>query len=101
VPGLVLVALAAARAVDHDLGARHRVVDPVPGGKVAGHGLDAGLAVAAAAAEDPDVVPGIPQPRDDEPPEGAGAARDQDGRVDASVHRCLHVTSVVSGGSTH
>jgi hypothetical protein len=50
VPGLVLVALAAAGAVDDDLGARHRGVDAVAGGEVTGHELDAGVAVAAAAA---------------------------------------------------
>jgi hypothetical protein len=79
VPCLDLVALGAAGEVDDDLGSRHRGVDPLAGGQVTGHQLDNLRALAAVPAEDPDVAAGVPQPRDDEPPQGARAAGDQDG----------------------
>jgi hypothetical protein len=65
--------------VDDDLGALHRGVDPFAAGQVAGHQLDTRLRRTGAAAEDPDIVAGVQQPRDDQPPQGAGAAGDQNG----------------------
>ena len=68
-----------------DLGSLHRGVDPLARGQVTGHELDPSpsswlaSALAAAPAEHPDVAPGVPQPRDDQPPQGARAAGDQDG----------------------
>src|SRR6266498_3534844 len=86
VAGLVLVALAAARAMHDDLGALHRLFDPPARGQVTPHELDTLPALldtlsafAAASAEHSDDATGVEQPRDDEPPQGARAAGDQDG----------------------
>jgi hypothetical protein len=79
VPGLDLVALAGAGAVDDDPGAGHGGVDPLAGGQVAGDHLDALAELTPSAAEHADLAAGRPQSRDDQPPQGAGAAGDQDG----------------------
>jgi hypothetical protein len=72
---LDLVAVGAARQLQDDLGSRHGGLDPLAGGQVAGHQLDALPAQVAASrapvsgpAEDADAVAGVPQPRDDLPP---------------------------------
>ncbi len=51
VPGLLLVALAAARAVHDDLDSLHRGLDPLARGQVTGHELDTLLGLAAVPAE--------------------------------------------------
>ena len=79
VPRLLLVALGAARAVHDDLGALHRGVDALARGQVAGHELDALVGLVAVPAEHPNVGAGVPQLRDDEPPERARAAGDENG----------------------
>jgi hypothetical protein len=76
---LLLVALAAARAVHDDRGPLHRGCDPLARGQVTGHDLDTRPGLAAAPAEHPYRAAGVPQPRDDEAPERTRAARDQDG----------------------
>jgi hypothetical protein len=77
--GLVIVALAAARAVHDDLGSLRRGLDPVALGQVAGHELDALAALVAVPAEHADVVPQVPQPRDDQSPQGAGTTGHEEG----------------------
>jgi hypothetical protein len=57
----------------------HRGVDPLAGGQVTGHQLDAIPGLAAVAAEHPDLAAGVPQPRDDLAAECSGAAGDQHG----------------------
>src|SRR5215213_9954023 len=77
VQGLILVALGAARAVHDDLGPVHRGFDSLAGGQVTGHELDAVAGLAAAPAEHPYLAACVPQPRDDEAPERARPAGDQ------------------------
>jgi hypothetical protein len=57
----------------------HRGVDAFAGGQVPGDELDAVGDLLAAPAEHPHVATGVEQPRDDEPPERAGATGDQNG----------------------
>src|SRR5829696_5848690 len=57
----------------------HRGFDPLAGGQVTAHELDAGLCLTAAAAEHPYIATGVPQEPDDESSERTGAARNQDG----------------------
>ena len=71
--------LAAARAVHDDLGPLHCGFDPFARGQVTGHELDAVLGLVAAPAEHPYLAAGLPQAPDDEAPECARAAGDQDG----------------------
>jgi hypothetical protein len=64
----------------HDgFGAHRRGLDPVARGKITDHELDLLSAFAAAAAEYSDVVAGVAQPRDNEPPQRARATGDQNG----------------------
>ena len=74
VQGLLLVALAAARAVHDDLGPLHRGFDPLARGQVTGHELDILSGLAVAPAEHPYLASVVPQPRDDEAPKRARAA---------------------------
>jgi hypothetical protein len=57
----------------------HRGFDPLAGGQVAGHELDAFLCLVAAPGEHPHVATGVPQTPDDMATERAGAAGNQDG----------------------
>ena len=95
VAGLDLVAFGAAGQMHDHLGPRHRGVDALAGGQVTGQLLDARAALAAVAAEHPDLAAGRPQPRDDLAAQGAGDAGDQNGWR----HCVLLVTSVVGAGS--
>jgi hypothetical protein len=78
VPGLVLVAVAASRAVHDDLGAVHRRFDSLAGGQVTGHVLDALPGLTAAPAEHPYLAAGLLQPAHDGAAERTRAASDQD-----------------------
>jgi hypothetical protein len=75
--GLLAVALGRARAVHDDLGAADRGFDPLPRGEVPDR-------VAVAAAQDAHLVARRPQPRNEQAPERARAARHQDGLAHAS-----------------
>jgi hypothetical protein len=92
VPCLDLVAFGAAGEVHDDLGVRHRGIDPLAGGQVAGHELEPLHALAPAPAEHPDLAAGVPQPRDDLAAECARTAGDKNamvalgGRFHAVVH---------------
>jgi hypothetical protein len=77
VAGLVLVALAATRAVHDDLGRLHGAFDPIAGGQVTGHELDSFPGLVGAPAEDTDLTAGIPEPGDEEAPEGPRPAGDE------------------------
>jgi hypothetical protein len=79
VPGLVLVALGAARAVHDRADPVHRGVDALTGGQIAGHELDAVRGVVAAPTQHPHVTAGIPQQRHDEASQRARATGEQDG----------------------
>ena len=79
VPGLVLVALGAACAVHDGPGPVHCGFDPLAGGQIACHELDAVPGVVAAPTEYPHVTACIPQAPDEESSERTGAAGDQDG----------------------
>src|SRR3954453_12274625 len=82
---LVLVAFVAACEVDDQLGPVDRRFDPLAGGQVADHVLDFDslFGLMTVSAEHPYLAAGVPQPRNDEAPEGARAAGDQ--------RCCLHL----------
>src|SRR5262245_7727917 len=74
VHGLVLVAFATPREVEDDLGSFHGGCDRLARGQVARHELDAFPGLAVAPGWPPYLAAGVPEPRDDEAPERAGAA---------------------------
>jgi hypothetical protein len=78
VAGLVVVALGAASAVHDRPDPVHRGVQPLAGGEVADGELDAVAGLVRAPAEHPHLGAGVPQPRHDQAPEGAGAAGHQE-----------------------
>ena len=61
--------------MDDGLDAVHRGLEPFAGRQIAGQVADAVLVRPAAPAEHSDVVPGVPQPRDDLPPQGGPCRR--------------------------
>src|ERR671916_497234 len=75
VPGLVLITLGAAREVHDRPDPVHRRFDPLTGGQITGHVLDAVLCLTAAPAEHPYLATGLPQEPDDESSERTCAAR--------------------------
>src|SRR5919107_548259 len=79
VPGLVLVALTAARAVHDGPDPVRRGSDSLAGGQVAGDELDAVGGFVVPPTEHPDIATGFTQAWNDESPERTGAAGDQDG----------------------
>jgi hypothetical protein len=88
VAGFVLITFLCACAMDDDLGSLHRSMDPLTTGKITSHKLDIPAVLAAAPAQHPYVASGILQPRNNQPPKRARAARNQ------SFHANLLVTSV-------
>jgi LexA-binding, inner membrane-associated putative hydrolase len=93
VQGLILVALAAARAVHDDLSPFQRGFDSLARGQVTGHVLGTLPALAAAPAEHPYPAAGVPQPRDDEAPNRARAASDKNA-IAALGSRFHHFTGL-------
>jgi hypothetical protein len=79
--GLLFVALVGAGAVNDDLRAIYRSIDPVPRGQVAGHELEAASSLVSVSTEHPDLAASVAQPLDDEAPEGPGSTGDQDGTM--------------------
>ena len=71
-----------------DLGSYNRGVDSLAGGQVTGHELDTLPGRVAASAEHSHFAPGVLQPRNDKPPEGAGAAGDQSFHNVSPCHIC-------------
>ncbi len=78
-PGLVLIALGAARAVHDGSDPVHRGFEPFAGGQIADHELDAVRGFVAVPAEYPHGTAGVPQAWHDEAPERACAAGNQKG----------------------
>jgi hypothetical protein len=77
VPRLVLVALGAARQVYDGPDPGHRGLGTLARGQITGHELHTVPGRMAVPAERPDVAAGVPQARDDVPPERARSAGDQ------------------------
>jgi hypothetical protein len=93
---LDLVAPAGAGAVHDDPGPPRGGVDPLAGGQVAGRELDPVLVLVAAPAEHQDPPPGVPQPRHDQPAQGARAAGDQHGLHGASPRHIARGSGVIA-----